>query len=407
MPPVAGRHHLSAAIHVRGVNDQGELYEGPVIEIEEAPWSETVPIIPYVFFEPGETSIPERYVQLENSSKADDFSLDSTIDISPLDIHWQLLNVVGRRMRSQPDVTLTISGRSSGEEMNPEVLERSRAESVRDYLTGIWGIDPDRIAIAGPVPGSAASEITEDGREENRRAELRFSSPEIVRPVVIERMARIASPPSIRFLPEIVADSLVKEWIITIFQGEKELVRFTGSSDRESLRQSRMWELADTRVNRDLTPIGYRLYVRDVTGKVAEAEGRFQVTERITRRDDSLARRRQVRQYPIVGFNYDSPTLLDRHLQDLREVADEISSDAIVSITGYTDRVGNPERNRQLSLERAQMVRRELLELLRIAQRPGPIDLVVQGYGGGAVPFDNNLPEGRILSRMVKVTITR
>jgi hypothetical protein len=205
-------------------------------------------------------------VRLHNSTQVEHYSVDSIFYVTPMDIHWQTLNIIGTRLREHPDVTMRISGRTSGEEIDSVQLATDRATAVRDYLISVWNIDPERITIAdtGTIP--PASEVTEDGREENRRVEFSFSSDVITRPVVVERVARIASPPSIRFYPEIVTDTLVDEWTITIFQGEKELLRFEGSNEKESLHQSRMWLLSDTRVNRDLTRIGYRLDVRDVTG---------------------------------------------------------------------------------------------------------------------------------------------
>jgi outer membrane protein OmpA-like peptidoglycan-associated protein len=398
---------LSATIVARGVDDKGKLYDDPVIEIEEAPWTESAPVIPFVFFDEGSAEIPSRYVQLRNPTQVEHYSVDSLLYVTPMDIHWQTLNIIGRRLREHPDVRATISGRTSGEEMDSVRLAIARATAVRDYLISVWNIDPERITIsdAGLIP--PASEATEDGREENRRVEFNFSSDLITRPVIVERVARIASPPSISFFPEIVTDTLVAEWTITIFQGDKELLRFEGSNEKESLRQSRMWVLSDTRVNRDLTRIGYRLDVRDVTGATASAEGSFHVTERVTQVDDSLNRRLQVQEFAIVGFNYDSPEMLDRHRQDMIDVAGTITRDAQVRITGYTDRVGELEHNRQLALNRAQVVRQNLLEILRAGNRPIPDDMTVQGFGGEAEPFDNNLPEGRILSRMVKVLISR
>jgi outer membrane protein OmpA-like peptidoglycan-associated protein len=398
---------LSATIIARGIDENGQLYDDPEIEIEEAPWTESAPVIPFVFFERESAELPSRYVRLRNSTQVERYSVDSILYVTPMDIHWQTLNIIGTRLREHPDVTMTIRGRTSGEEIDSVQLAMDRATAVREYLISVWNIDPERITISdtGTIP--PASELTEDGRQENRRVELGFSSDVITHPVTVERVARIASPPSIGFYPEIVTDTLIAEWTITIFQGDKELLRFEGSNEKESLRQSRMWVLSDTRVNRDLTKIGYRLDVRDTTGATTSAEGSFHVKERVTRVDDSLNRRLQLQEFAIVGFNYDSPDMLERHRHEMVDVARSITRDAQVRITGYTDRVGELEHNRQLALNRAQVVRQNLLEILRAENRPIPDDITVQGFGGEAEPFDNNLPEGRILSRMVKVMISR
>jgi outer membrane protein OmpA-like peptidoglycan-associated protein len=404
-PPPPHSPYLAATITARGIDKEGKEYADPVIEIEEAPWVDIVPIIPYVFFDRGSSTIPARYVQLAGREEADRFSVDSLERISPLDIHWQGLNVLGSRLRQHPEADVTVSGGISSDEDEGESLALERAGAIRRYLTEIWGIDPTRIRVASDSVG-LSSEATEDGRQENRRAELNFTNNGITGPVVIRRTARVASPPAILFYPDIVADTTVAAWNITIFQGDKDLLRFEGTGQRQSLRQNRSWSLSDLRVNRDLSDVGYRLDVVDVVGTRAFAEGSFRVAERVTERNDSLAHR-QLIEFGLVGFNYNSADLLPVHRNRLLEVADSITDGVQIRIAGYTDRMGDPGHNRELALARAQTVSDALQSTLQNLHRPLPVILSVEGLGGDNPPFNNDLPEGRILSRMVQITISR
>jgi outer membrane protein OmpA-like peptidoglycan-associated protein len=406
-PRPPSRPYLAATIAARGIDREGREYANPVVEIEESPWSESIPMIPYVFFERGSDRIPARYMQLESREEADRFSIDSLLRVSPLDIHWQILNIIGMRLREHPEVTATITGASSSDEPDAGGLATARASAIRRYLSVIWGIDSMRISVASSPPEALSSEPGEAGREENRRGELSFSSDVISRPVLVTRLARIASPPAIRFFPEIVADSAVTDWNITIFQGEKELLKFEGSNRRGSLEQNRLWSLTDLRVHRDLSRIGYRLEVRDITGQQTSAEGYFQVMERKIRKEDTLMGSRQTLEFDLVGFDYNSAALLPRHSGTLSDAANAIDEGVQVRIEGFTDRVGDPERNRQLALERGKVAAEELRSLLDDLHRPAPASVSVEGFGGEEPPFNNNLPEGRILSRMVQITISR
>lgn len=408
LPAGSSRPILTASITAFGLNDAGERYDNPVIEIEETPWTESVPLIPYLFFDSASAQLPPRYHLFRDRASVTGFSVDSLLSVSPLDIHWQMLNVLGRRMMENPEATLTVVGNVSGDEVagGGASLGRSRAEQVVRYLSLVCGIDPTRLTSAFTLRSAAASpEENVEGREENRRVELHFNDNTMVRPVVVRRTATVASPPSVKFVPEISADTTVAEWYISIVQGDRELLRFHGTATTASLRQQKEWSLSELRVQRDTTPIRYRLTVSDVTGQRATSEGSFRVMERPGRRQvDSLGRTYEVIEHSLVGFGYNSSELLSEHLTQISELAGSLPSSAAVSIIGYTDRVGDPERNRNLSRERADRV----LEALRTSRvrrgRPPLGSLSIEGLGSERELFNNNIPEGRLLSRMVRMT---
>ncbi len=401
-PPV-----LAAKITIKGVNEQGEQYDDPTIEIDEASRIEQVPVIPYIFFDSASANIPERYIRLAGPAEIARFSVDSLPDATALHIHWQLLNIIGQRMRSYPSVHLTITGLTSGDEP-PEQADRigtERARAIATYLRDVWDIAPDRISTAYVTNSpTASSEETPQGREENRRVEFYFSEEVMTAPVTIQRLTRIASPPAVVFFPEIIADTTVAEWYITVVQGERELVRFAGSSGQESFAQQKHWSLGELRVSPGLIPIRYVLSVRDMVGQMATAEGAFRLKERVRQRPDDGGGF-EVKDFSLVGFKYNSSELLPRHQMQLQEIVRQIAPATEMSIIGYTDSVGTSERNRQLSQARAKGVFEALKVLRKRLGRDMPENTSVQGLGREG--YDNRLPEGRLLSRMVRVALTR
>jgi outer membrane protein OmpA-like peptidoglycan-associated protein len=79
-----------------------------------------------------------------------------------------------------------------------------------------------------------------------------------------------------------------------------------------------------------------------------------------------------------------------------------------VLIQGYTDEMGDPAHNDELSESRADNVRTRLEGLLRTeGVEPSALDIHSQGRGSRDLPYDNNLPEGRFFSRTVNITIER
>lgn len=407
IPPPPPMPVLTAKIIAKGVDKNGVQYDNPVIEIEEASRVEQVPVIPYIFFDSASAEIPERYILLPGAPAADRFDVDSLTDATPLHIHWQFLNVVGKRMRQRGDVRLTLTGLTSGDEpaADAERIGRARAGAVASYLTDVWGIAPDRITTAYVTNSLTASqEETRQGREENRRVEFHFSNTQLTAPVTIRRLAKIASPPAILFFLDIVADTTLTERFITIEQGERELIRFDDADRGGTLDQQKKWSLSDLRLSRDLVPVRYKLTVRDILGQEATDEGTFTVTERTNRQPNAVSDF-EVREFGLVGFKYNSADLLPQHMTQLQEITREFSPASDISIVGFTDSVGTNERNRQLSQSRAKGVYDAIQSIRQRAGQPLLKEASVQGLGRET--FNNELPEGRLLARMVRISVIR
>ncbi|MCE7935659.1 MAG: hypothetical protein DYG96_13865, partial [Chlorobi bacterium CHB2] len=300
---------------------------------------------------------------------------------------------------------LSVVGTRSGDEpAHSDQLSRQRALAVRRYLTTVWGIDSARIAYtAAPRPASPSSEETAEGRQENRRAELVFSDEALNAPVVIRRMARVATPPAVFFYPEFISDSSIAQWTITVRQGSKVLLRFDGDTATGMMQQRKLWSLSDLRLTRDFTPITYHLSARDVTGQVAEAEGKFQVAERRRSREEGQT---EVKEFNIVGFNFNQAELLPRHYSQLQEIARQIGPGAQIQVDGYTDLIGDPDRNSRLATQRADNVRDALNGMIVRGNAPRPSAIASVGHLPAEHPYDDSLPEGRMLSRMVRLTIS-
>ena len=85
-------------------------------------------------------------------------------------------------------------------------------------------------------------------------------------------------------------------------------------------------------------------------------------------------------------------------------IASAILPGARVRVTGYTDRIGNERRNRDLSLQRAERVAAELERRLAARGITGAT-ITIEGAGPEVSRFENDLPEGRFLSRGVSVVV--
>lgn len=106
-------------------------------------------------------------------------------------------------------------------------------------------------------------------------------------------------------------------------------------------------------------------------------------------------------------FQTGSSRLDNRALSDIKRLATILGSDAyankVVQLVGFTDSVGNPILNRQLSQRRAQQVRDALL-----AEAPelnGRVSIQTLGYGEISPLGCNETVAGRLINRRVEVWV--
>lgn len=169
----------------------------------------STPLLPMIFFDQGSSVIPERYVLFGGPSRADDFSEQEEISMTMLfnpymaygifdhgdweerarrgtgDLtvkYYEILNVIGGRMRRHPATSISVRGEYSSEPGEDEAIAAERAAVVRDYLVSIWRIAPERIALL-PAQRGAESEANLFHQQEARRVVIDAESWEIHRPI--------------------------------------------------------------------------------------------------------------------------------------------------------------------------------------------------------------------------------
>jgi outer membrane protein OmpA-like peptidoglycan-associated protein len=90
----------------------------------------------------------------------------------------------------------------------------------------------------------------------------------------------------------------------------------------------------------------------------------------------------------VVGFEIGKDVILESHRPSILNIAYDLrnNTNTKVVITGYADaNTGSDKRNMELSVARAEAVRKELIELGIDANR-----IVVEGKGSSVQPYDEN-----------------
>lgn len=369
--------------------------------VERTVVEEFYPLIPYVFFDRNDTTIPERYVRLDAAGVADfrnqqwdaeDLKNIAAREFRQGEVYYNILNLFAMRMESNPTSTLTLIG-SDPVEKNGETL----AAKVRDYLVNVWGISPTRINVKGQinpniVSGSARTPVEDRpaAELENRRVEFQFSDVRLLREAHLKAERKATLENDIRI--ELNTNENIDSWT----------VRIRGNNvDRNYGPYYGMEEL----ISPDglLSGVDEATFTADVVARTTD--GRTLTESRAFSLRKSAAERRTSR-FSIV-FNYGEDDPVRRYETFLKnDAAERIPAGATVFVHGHTDNLGKDDVNLRLSRQRAEQAKKALVAGLK-AKGKGSVRVIAVGRGEdpASAPFNNAQPEGRHYNRTVVLDV--
>ncbi len=385
---------LVANVSAVGVEHDGSEREAFRLSVEEFIATSMRPLLPYIFFEPNSAEIPSRY-RMISAGDAAAFQMENLHDVQTLPTYYQILNIIGKRMRDNPGTTIRLVGTNAdtaAEKGNLE-LSRARAESVHKYLRDVWGIEANRMKVESRnLPEKPSNRAELDGEQENRRVEILASDWRIIEPIVTNDTVRTANPPVIRFRPDVNSAAGVTGWRLAATQEGRLLKEFAGTG---AVPHDLSWNVDDDRdaMPRIPTPIEYSLQVTDAAGQTVRTPAGSLPVEQVTiqrKREERLADK-QIDRYSLILFDFDRSDLNEANLRIARWVKDRVRPEATVTVVGSTDRTGDAAYNLRLSEDRARNVARTL-----------GVGGTVKGIGESDL-YDNDLPEGRFYCRTVSI----
>lgn len=395
-----------ASIKAKSLLENGTMLEFGQVTVTEENNNNYVPILPYLFFDAGNSELQNRYITL-NSSEINKFN-ESTLQDSVLAVYHNMLNIVGSRMQKNTNANLTVTGcvEPTDDGGNLNKLASSRAQSVKDYLVNIWGISAARIITQSrELPEKISNRSIAEGRQENRRVELSSSSPEILEPVRLITHNSEVSPKSIVMEPNVKYDENLKSWDIEANYIDNTLLwKKSGDGSPSSSMQ---WDLDRNKIielaRKDVqgNHISVKLKVIDNEGNTDEANTAVPIfyEKKSKYYDGVIVEDSVVERYNLIFFDYDMPLINQENESTFKAILNRINTNSSVSITGFTDKLGTDEYNKQLSIDRAKSVE------TAIKERVVPEKIFSKGVGETLI-YDNDLPEGRFYNRTVIVEIT-
>ena len=388
---------LDVSVNSYSYDSSGAITKKPVITIEEIEEEEGFPLLTQIFFKEGGSDINSSGLRLLQKNQINSFS-ENDLQSKTLEIYSDLLNIVGSRMKNYPNTTITITGCNNNQtpsEINNQKLSIDRANTVKDYLISTWEIESPRIKIRRqnlpPSPGNGA---VSDGIIENQRAEISSDDFEIVQPVFLKKISKTANPPEIIIKPVVKADAGLRNWDLSVTQDNKQLRNYTG----EDLPDSIVWKVETEPMPSSEDDVAILLTANDNESQKKSAIDNLRISQKTIRKKRvELKDDKTIQKYSLILFDYDKSDLTPNHIKVLDLIKKEIKPGSRVEITGYADRTGEPEYNRELAKRRAEETQKQLLV--------AGADYKIIPVGSDELIYDNDNPQGRSYCRTVKIKI--
>lgn len=388
---------LNLTLDYNGVNPDGTRTKNPTIVIEETEQIELFPLLPQVFFQDNSSVMTTSNQKIISNTETTTFD-ENGLPRQTLDIHSQLLNIIGSRMKAKPGSTITLIGHNNtlGEEGKNKALALERAEAAKKYLTTVWQIEPNRIQTKSQnLPAKPSNNTTNDGQEENRRVEFTSNNFDILQPLKLRTITKSATPPTIEILPTVSSEVGIQNWEIDVVQKDKSIRNIQGKNATPS---KILWNILEEPVPLLDEKATITLNVADVQGLRKSTEQSLLIQQlTIRKKRFEMKDDKRIERYSLILFDFNKADLSAENKAIGLMIRDAIKPNSTVTIAGYADRQGQPEYNRDLAKRRCDAVKTFLgLDDSRVT---------IKAIGSDELLFNNDLAEGRSYSRTVQVII--
>ena len=404
--PDTPKSNLKVSIDVYGKNRDGQEERVIRIDVVDVKARVAFPFLNYIFFDEGSSSIPLRYTTYRSPGEAEQRfkGLSDRNGEKLLNLYHEIMNVLGSRMKSIPTSRITLTGNTSntGSESGNITLARKRAQTVKDYLVTIWGIEPERIAIEGRLlPLRPSPQSTKQGQEENRRVEITSNDERLTDPIIVTNTEHIATPSDLIIRPRFEGDTGIQHVNTVMSIGNTVIDRYSGDMSGLGLKSS--WSLTEDALSQKNDSLTLFIEATDSAGTTASAINTIPLKRTRTERE----RDQELERYSLILFGFDDDKLGTKNERTISFVAESFKKmkPEIVNVLGYTDETGDQSYNDELSRRRADQAIKQLEASLKQKKVSLPAKTFVGGKGSREVLYDNTLPEGRFFSRTVNITL--
>lgn len=397
-------------ISIYSLDNSGNESPSSEIYIDETIYQTFKPLLSYVFFDENSSDIPNKYTLLKKE-EIKGFHTEDLMNYNLNGIHYNVLNIIGYRLKNNPLVKLKIIGCNSNKGKENRKLSKKRAEVVRDYLVDIWGLDSKRIEVKDRDLPEKFSKYLHDEHDnlraqENRRVEFEVSGyeNEILGAVVCNDTIRTYSPKTLRFKIHMPDSMALSSWFL---RAGKKIFSFDSrfsSNETISPPTNLDWELGSNLLVapkvRQAVVFGYK--DENQSEYFSEAKYINIVQTKKIKNQYVVENGYSIFNYQVIYFDYNSNQVYDKDKSFMQEIIKNITikPNSKFTVLGYTDILGLAEKNQELSQDRAIKVG----EIFKSFKDINFSNMTITGKGTTDM-YSNDTPEGRFLNRTVIVNI--
>ncbi|HET9137475.1 MAG TPA: hypothetical protein VFO76_12640 [Candidatus Kapabacteria bacterium] len=391
--------------HVQDYPDKLKDFHGVVIF--ERSTVEVFSLLNMIFF-PKDSSSLRRYLLFSTPGQTANYTEDTTT--GTIDAHSNSLNILGYRLRNNPTITIGLTG-CSGNDNGKLDLATARAQTIKQYLVTIWGIDPKRIKTTARILPEHPSDVnTKKGREENRRVEIISDDWNIMGPVIATRYVRYPDPRRALLYISPITDPIITKRTIKISYQDKPWATIEVPKGDTTIEWN--WHSDATRIlpapngitNPKLPPpegvLTAQLFLTDAHGRTTESaidSIGIKLIPYQTIPENPTAMRREVYYIPLRMDEQQAIGKLNKTYID-SIILSRITPSSDVEIIGFMNEESAKNQARSESIVAS--IKKYLEPKTLISNS----NITTKYYSNGVL-FDPTFPEGRMFNRSAEVII--
>ncbi len=320
---------LGASIKLYSIDEHGNKASTATVYVVETVRREVMELDRHVAFEEDAVR-PSTLVLLGSRLETLRFTADSLSDV---EIPEHLLNIIGERLRNNPQATIALDASAS------TALAEQRQKMITRYFTEIWGIAPARIIATAEKATALSRENRPDQGQAGGQVVISSDYPQIIAPVRSSRTDRDFISPRLKLEPLYQSDTGVKRWNLLLDHHGQTIAQYSSEGAEEQGKEADdNWQPVYERLTSDSTFITATFTVEDLADEQATVQSRIplrlQRSQRIIERNLRLHAHQEELVYVFSAADSASSDLLRPESDIITEMARSADRGSTVSIIG-------------------------------------------------------------------------